>query len=216
MQQRNHLVGKRIQRHAVGILRLTRCQFGLYLRRYNFNHFHLVFQQWTNGRCPGVQGRFGGTVGWRSRKGHKCQAGRDVDQRRIGLTAEMIDHGVGEAHWPNNIGFDHPLCITDITPGSDLFRTENTGIVNQNIDVGMISNHLLYKAVNRVRRGNVQRIRRHAFATGNGILQYLLASTGDNDVVTPIVPALGQCQSNAGTAAGNQKRIARAFHSLSS
>ena len=118
-----------------------------------------------------MDGGFGGVVGGRDRHGDEGEARGDCDDGCVGLFLQVREQGGGETDGAEEIGGDHRFGVGGIWGFGEVFGTHDTGIVNDDVESGVISDELCGEGANAGDVFYVERCRGHAGVGSNSLVE---------------------------------------------
>ena len=132
----------------------------------------------------GVQRRFRRAVGGRNGQRHEAQAGGDVDDGRLCLILQEREECGGQTDRTEQIRGDNLLGVAETSRQSlKVFHFHDTGVVDQHVEAGMLGCDAGSKGADGLGIVDVEVDRDDSRVRFGGLVQGVLPSSGDDDLV---------------------------------
>ena len=96
----------------------------------------------------------------------------------------------------------------------DVFGAHDAGVVDDDVERGVVSGEFCGEGADAGGVFNVEDGGGHAGVGGGGLVEGLLAATGDDDFVAELVEGLCEAAADAGAAAGDEDGVSGGFHGV--
>jgi hypothetical protein len=126
----------------------------------------------------------------------------------------MIDQRIGQPDRSEQIGRHRRLGDAQVAGGAQILAGHDPGVVDQDIEVGMIGDQRPRGRLDRCGVGDVEPNGEHPLAPANRLLKRLPPPPGDDHLIAQRVEAQRQLPPDAGPTAGDEDRISRKLHGL--
>jgi hypothetical protein len=202
-----------LERHGARVGSLAGHKFGLDVRRGEFDDFDVSgFELIADGFAPTVNGGLGGAVGGGDGHGDEGETGGDGHDGGMGLLEEVREQRGGEADGAEKIGGDDGLGVGGVRGLEEVFGAHDAGVMDDDVERREVGGELLGEGADAGGVFDVQGGGGHAWVGGYGLVEDLLAATGDDDFVAELVEGLGEAAADAGAAAGDKDGVSGGFH----
>ena len=124
----------------------------------------------------------------------------------------MSDERGVQPHGPEQVGGDYGGQHLVIERLAGVIAEHDPGVVDDDVQIWMVRDHLGHDARNAHRVGHIQLHSMHPGVSRCDRVQRRGPPPGDDDLVAPLVQFLGQAAPDAGAPAGDQDRVAAELH----